>query len=63
LDDLAAALAAALQLVLSGDHTLVAIVTLSLSISFTAVLFASVLGLPLGATLAVLRFPGETPGL
>jgi tungstate transport system permease protein len=63
LHDLAAALASAWQLVLSGDHTLVAIVSLSLSISLTAVLFASVLGLPLGATLAVLRFPGRNAGI
>lgn len=44
---------------LSGDQTLIAIVSLSLSISLTAVLFATVLGLPLGAALAVLRFPGR----
>jgi len=52
-------LALAWQLVLSGDRTLVGIVLLSLSISLTAVLFASILGLPLGAALAVLRFPGR----
>jgi tungstate transport system permease protein len=57
--DILDALAAAWQLVLSGDPTLVAIVSLSLSISFTAVFLASVLGLPLGAALAVLRFPGR----
>ena len=57
--DLLDALAAAWQLILSGDSTLVAIVSLSLSISFTAVFLASVLGLPLGAALAVLRFPGR----
>jgi tungstate transport system permease protein len=57
--DLADALAAASRLVLSGDPTLIAIVSLSLSISLTAVLFASALGLPLGAALAVLRFPGR----
>src|SRR3989442_13410845 len=53
------ALLAAWQLVLSGDPTLVAIVSLSLSISLTAVLFATGFGLPLGAALAVLRFPGR----
>jgi tungstate transport system permease protein len=46
--DLLDALAAAWQLVLSGDPTLVAIVSLSLSISLTAVALASVLGLPWG---------------
>jgi tungstate transport system permease protein len=57
--DLVNALIAAWQLVLSGDPTLVAIVSLSLSISVTAVLFATAFGLPLGAALAVLRFPGR----
>ena len=53
------ALATAWQLVVSGDPTLVGIASLSLSISLTAVLFASILGLPLGAALAVARFPGR----
>ena len=57
--DILDALAAAWQLNLSGDPTLVGIVSLSLSICLTAVLLASVLGLPLGAALAVLRFPGK----
>ena len=57
--DIINALLAAWQLVLSGDPTLVAIVSLSLSISLTAVLFATAFGLPLGAALAVLRFPGR----
>jgi len=57
--DLVDALAAAWQLVLSGDPALVGIVSLSLSISMTAVLLASLIGLPLGAALAVLRFPGR----
>jgi tungstate transport system permease protein len=63
LHDLAAAPAAAWQLVLSGDPTLVGIVSLSLSISLTAVLLASALGLPLGAALAVLRFPGRNAAI
>ena len=57
--DLLNALVDAWRLVLSGDPTLVGIVSLSLSISLTAVFFATVLGLPLGAALAVLRFPGR----
>ena len=57
--DIADALAAAGRLVLSSDPTLVAIVSLSLGVSLTAVLLASALGLPLGAALAVLRFPGR----
>ena len=57
--DLLNALADAWRLVLSADPTLLGIVSLSLSISLTAVFFATVLGLPLGAALAVLRFPGR----
>ena len=59
MNDFLGALAVAWQLVLSGDPTLVGIVSLSLSVSLTAVLLASVIGLPLGAALAVLRFPGR----
>jgi len=59
MNDLLDALAAAWDLVLSGDPTLVGIVLLSLSISLTAVFLASILGLPLGAALAILRFPGR----
>ena len=57
--DIADALGIAWALVLSGDVGLYGIVALSLGISLTAVLLASALGLPLGATLAVLRFPGQ----
>ena len=57
--DLVNAVVDAWQLVLSGDPTLLAIVSLSLIISLTAVLFATALGLPLGAALGVLRFPGR----
>jgi tungstate transport system permease protein len=57
--DIADALVAAWQLVLSGDPTLLGIVGLSLSISLTAVLFASLIGLPLGASLAITRFRGR----
>ena len=59
MNDFLGALVAAWQLVLSGDPTLVGIVSLSLSVSLTAVLLASLIGLPLGAALAVLRFPGR----
>ena len=57
--DLSDALLAAWQLVLSGDPTLVGIVSLSLTISLSAVLLASLIGLPFGAALAVMRFPGR----
>ncbi|GHC21607.1 ABC transporter permease [Aidingimonas halophila] len=49
----------ALQLILSLDQTLVGIVSLSMQVSLTAVLIASVLGLPLGAAVALWRFPGR----
>ena len=51
--------ATALQLVLSGDPGLWAIVLRSLAVSATACLLACSLGLALGAGLAVARFPGR----
>src|SRR5215472_17323799 len=57
--DMTDALVAAWQLVLSGNSTLLGIVSLSLGISLTAVFFASCIGLPLGAALAITRFPGR----
>ena len=51
--------ASALHLVLTADPTLVAIVRLSLAVSFSAVLLAAIIGLPLGAWLALTRFPGR----
>lgn len=49
----------ALQLVLSGDPALFAIVRLSLLVSLSAVLFAAIIGVPLGAFLALTRFPAR----
>lgn len=57
--DLAAALRLAGHLILSADPALVEIVALSLRVSLTAVAIACVLGIPLGAWLAVRRFPGR----
>ena len=57
--DIANALADAWQLVLSGNSTLLGIVSLSLGISLTAVFLASCIGLPLGAALAITRCPGR----
>src|SRR5215211_1197342 len=51
--------ASALQLVLSGDPALLAIVRLSLVVSLSAVFFASLIGLPLGALIGLTRFPGR----
>jgi tungstate transport system permease protein len=47
------------QLILGGDATLFAIVRLSLVISLSAVAIAAVIGLPLGALLALTRLPGR----
>ncbi|MDX1224773.1 ABC transporter permease [Sinorhizobium medicae] len=47
------------QLIASGDATLFAIVGLSLAVSLTAVVVAGIVGLPLGAILALTRFPGR----
>jgi tungstate transport system permease protein len=49
----------ALQLVLSGDPALFAIVRLSLIVSLSAVLLAALVGLPFGAWLALSRFRGR----
>jgi tungstate transport system permease protein len=51
--------ASALELVLSGDPTLFAIVALSLTVSLSAVFFAAVIGVPFGALLALTRFHGR----
>ncbi len=48
------------QLIVSGDATLFAIVRLSLAVSLSAVAIAALVGLPLGAVLALTRFPGRT---
>jgi len=49
----------ALQLVFSGDPALYAIVALSLYVSLSAVALATVVAVPFGALLALVRFPGR----
>ena len=56
---LADAFPAALRLIAGLESSLVEIVALSLAVSLSAVLIATVLGLPLGAAIAVGRFPGR----
>src|SRR5690349_19995182 len=51
--------ATALQLVLSGDPALFAIVRLSLYVSLSAVVLAALIGIPLGALIALTRFRGR----
>ncbi|TPM23063.1 MULTISPECIES: ABC transporter permease [unclassified Mesorhizobium] len=48
------------QLIASGDATLFAIVRLSLAVSLSAVAIAMIAGLPLGAIIALARFPGRS---
>jgi tungstate transport system permease protein len=59
MQDFAAAFAEAFRLVLSLDPELGEIVALSLKVSLSAILIAALAGLPLGAVLAVSRFPGR----
>lgn len=53
------AFASALQMILSADPTLWGIVGLSLQVSLTAVFFAALIGIPLGALLAIKKFWGR----
>jgi len=53
------ALTAALALLVGLDAKLIEIVLLSLRVSLSAVAIAALLGLPLGAAIAVGRFPGR----
>ncbi len=53
------AFAEAASLLLSFDPALLEIVSLSLRVSLLAVLIAALIGLPLGALLAIGRFPGR----
>jgi tungstate transport system permease protein len=46
-------------MVLTGDPVLFAIVRLSLIVSLTAVLLAALIGVPIGAFIALTRFPGR----
>src|SRR5215467_1998398 len=59
MDDFRAAFFTALGLLIGFDRDLVTIICLSVSVSLLAVGFATVLGLPLGAAVAVWRFPGQ----
>jgi tungstate transport system permease protein len=49
----------ALQLLLSGDPALLAIVRLSLIVSLSAVVFGGLIGVPFGSAVALIRFPGR----
>jgi tungstate transport system permease protein len=49
----------ALDLVLTGDPALLAIVRLSIMVSLSAVALAGIIGIPVGAAIALTRFPGR----
>jgi tungstate transport system permease protein len=57
--DIGSAFAEAAGLIAAADRTLFGIVLLSLQVSLTAVAAATAVGLPLGAALAIRRFPGR----
>ena len=59
MNDLVTAFSTALGLVATADPAVAGIVLLSLRVSLTAVGVAALVGLPLGALLAVARFPGR----
>jgi tungstate transport system permease protein len=56
---IAEAFLGAAQLIVTWDPTLAGIVALSLKVSLSAVCFAALLALPIGAAIAVSRFPGR----
>ena len=57
--EIAEGFAAALKMIVRLDADLVQIVLLSVRVSLSAVILASLVALPLGAALAVFRFPGR----
>jgi tungstate transport system permease protein len=59
MDNFGAAFAAAFRLLWELDPDLVEIVVLSLQVSLGAVACAALIGLPLGALIGVVRFPGR----
>lgn len=59
MNDLGDSMLAAVELVLGLDPDLLEIVSLSLYVSLSAVTIASLIGMPLGALVALARFPGR----
>ncbi len=60
MNDLGQGILSAFSLIFSLDPDLLEIVWLSLKVSLTAVACAALIGLPAGALLAIVRFPGRT---
>jgi len=61
MDTVSQSVAVALGLVADLDPRLTEIVRLSLAVSLTATLISAAIGLPLGAAIAIGRFPGREP--
>ncbi|MFB0977318.1 MAG: ABC transporter permease [Myxococcota bacterium] len=59
MEKIADAFSTALMLLVTFDADMVEIVVLSLSVSFSAVMLAALVGLPFGAFVAIARFPGR----
>jgi len=59
MESIGSAFTTALALIAGADPTLASIVALSLGVSLSAVTLATIFGLPLGAAVAVGRFPGR----
>lgn len=59
MQDFSQALAVAFSMILSMDDALMRIIGLSLRVSLSAVAIATLIGLPLGAAVAALNFPGR----
>ncbi|MEO1542260.1 MAG: ABC transporter permease [Pseudomonadota bacterium] len=63
MQDFAGVLLDALTLIATGDRDLWDVIGLSLQVSLSATVIAGLIGLPLGALLAVGRFPGRQAGI
>jgi len=63
MQDFGEAVSLALTLIMSLDADLLEIIGLSLRVSLSALIVSCVLGLPLGALLAISRFPGRNAAL
>ena len=63
MNDLSQAFGTALSLLVGLDAQLLEIIGLSLRVSLTALLLASLVGLPLGGALAVFRFRGRAAAI
>lgn len=59
MSDLTSAFASAVSLITTMDAELLAVIGLSLRVSLSAVALAALIGLPLGAAIALSRFPGR----